>query len=161
MAREKVSLAPSTFVRDYFEDVTETLRWLERFEPPPVDETVKSINGALPGYLREGLKSIGVETHCSVLAFTATGGLWRGAEWLLQLEGMRELQRLRERIRAAGWSAEPLDWGDYTLRNCGPLDRIERVQMMARSSSDCSMNSSPRRPGPRGERGCVRSLRSP
>jgi hypothetical protein len=111
-------------IPDERDECARGLDWLCRFSPPAVDPEVQPMSVALPGYLKQGVAHVGTETGCGVLAYTATGALHRGVDWLRTQAEVSAMERARHQIKRAGWSTAPLDW-TYPLQGCGNRDHIE------------------------------------
>lgn len=105
------------------DDCARALAWLRAFTLPEVAADVQPLDNALPGYLKQGLRAVGDETRCRVVAVTATGALHRGLEWLEQQPEVPDIARARETVERCGWPTSALEWS-YTLRGCGPKDHI-------------------------------------
>lgn len=131
---KSASLRPADAVASYDEDFDDPIAapndprhvvaWLRAFEPPELRPDVPSLSTALPGYLKQAVSMVKAETRCTVLAFTATGLLHRGVEWLEAQTEVADITQARSSVESAGWSTDPLDW-QFPLRGCGPRDHIE------------------------------------
>jgi hypothetical protein len=106
------------------DDPAAALGWYRNFKPPAVDPDVLPVSAAFPRHVKDGVKALGRETGCKVVAFTATAALHRGADWLLLQPEIDPIEQARGTVERSGWSTSPLEW-PYTLRGCGAKDKIE------------------------------------
>jgi hypothetical protein len=107
---EERGFAPVDLAPD---DPTDALMWFMRWERP------------YPGYLKDLANMVAQATRCRVVALTVNAALWRGVEWLKDLEQVQRLHTARETLKRCGWSTSPLDWSAYTLKGCGSGGQIE------------------------------------